>query len=122
MINEATIVDPVLLLLFAGNGIEVVQQGNTLATIMATTFSYFHMTALDGDEVLISLDGDDWLVFRTMAITADILDSTRRGLQAVVDHFITASTTSAAPQPYIAFTKCVADFLDSNPCTIAHTL
>ena len=44
MINEATIVDPVLLLLFAGNGIEVVQQGNTLATIMATTFSYFHMT------------------------------------------------------------------------------
>lgn len=102
MINEATIVDPVLLMLFAGNAIEVVQQ--------------------DGDEVLISLDGDDWLVFRTMAITADILDSTRRGLQAVVDHFITASTTSNAPQPYIAFTKCVAEFLDANPSTITRTL
>ena len=89
---------------------------------------YHHTTvlscgyALDGDEILISLDGDDWLVFRTMAITADILDATRQGLQAVVDHFITASTTSAAPQPYIAFTKCVADFLDSNPCTITHTI
>lgn len=78
--------------------------------------------ALDGDEVLISLDNDEWLVFRTMAITADILDATRRGLQAVIDHFITASTTSAAPQPYIAFTKCVADFLDANPCTVTRTL
>lgn len=27
MVNECTIVDPVLLLLFAGNAIEVVQQG-----------------------------------------------------------------------------------------------
>jgi len=78
---------------------------------------------LDGDEVLISLDSDEWLVFRTMAITADILDATRRGLQAVVDHFITTtpstSTATNVPQPYIAFTKCVCEFLDDNPCTTA---
>ena len=30
MINEATIVDPVLLMLFAGNTIEVIQQGISL--------------------------------------------------------------------------------------------
>ena len=119
MINEATIVDPVLLMLFAGNAIEVVQQGISLSQHPCYLDGNY---LLDGDEVLISLDGDDWLVFRTMAITADILDATRRGLQAVVDHFITASTTSAAPQPYTAFTKCVADFLDANPCTVTHTL
>lgn len=120
MINEATIVDPILLLLFAGNAIEVVQQG--ICNKYHSGHALLHGCAIDGDEVMISLDGDDWLVFRTMAITADILDTTRRGLQAVVDHFITASTTSAAPQPYIAFTKCVADFLDANPCKISHTL
>lgn len=72
--------------------------------------------------MLISLDRDEWLVFRTMAITADILDATRRGLQAVMNHFITTpstSTTSNVPQPYIAFTKCVCEFLDDNPCTTA---
>ena len=42
-----------------------------MVTICTITFSL----CLDGDEVLISLDGDEWLVFHTMVITADSLDA-----------------------------------------------